>query len=291
MNLGVTGATGLIGRSIVHHALRRGHEVVAFSRNPGRSIPGCTMRNFALDVPPDIHGCEAIIHLAGEPIIGLWTPAKKRRIVRSREIGTRRVVEAINAQREPPEVFVCGSAIGIYAAGGEIELTEEAPHGDGFLAATVATWEAAALCAQRTRVVMLRTAVVLAKEGGALASLLPLFRIGLGAQVADGRQWMSWIHIDDEARLALFAVENLEVNGPLNASAPWPVRNADFTVALAQVLRRPAFLRLPRFVLRALGDLSGEFLDSKRVVPAAAAEHGFPFHFAHLDGALKDLLG
>lgn len=291
MNLGITGATGLIGRHIVRHALRRGHEVVAFSRSPEHAISGCAMRSFSLHTPPDIQGCEAIIHLAGEPIVGLWTAAKKRRILESRQIGTRRVVEAINAQREPPEVFVCGSAIGIYAAGDDRELTEDAPRGDGFLAATVAAWEREALLAERTRVVLLRTAVVLAKESGALRFLLPLFRFGLGGEVGDGRQWMSWIHIEDEARLALFAVENMDLSGPLNASAPWPVRNAEFTLALAHRLRRPAVLRVPKFVLRGLGDVSHEFLDSKRVVPAVAAEHGFPFHFAHLDDALKDLLG
>jgi uncharacterized protein (TIGR01777 family) len=291
MNLGITGASGWIGKRIIDVALRRGHEVVAFTRRPDRAIPGCTMREFSLHRPPDITGCEAIIHLAGEPILGLWTPAKKRRIRESRVRGTRRIVEAIATTAEKPEVLVCGSAIGSYGEGGERELTEESPVGRGFLADVVTAWEAEALRAKGVRTVLLRTAVVLGRDGGALAMQAPLFRAGLGAQLGDGRQWLSWIHLEDEVRLALFAVENLDVSGPLNASAPWPVRNADFTKLLAQTVHRPAFLRIPAFALRLLGDFSSELLQSKRVLPAAALEHGFGFRFPELGPALKELLG
>ena len=291
MNLGVTGATGFIGRAIIDHALRRGHEVVAFTRHPERAVPGCTMRAFAAERAPDLSGCDAIIHLAGEPILGLWTPAKKRRIVESRVQGTRRIVEAINASAAKPEVLVCGSAIGFYGDGGEHELTEQASAGTGFLAETVQAWEAEALKVADVRVVLLRTAIVLGKEGGALAAMAPLFRAALGGRLGDGQQWMSWIHLEDEARLALFAVENLDVRGPLNAAAPWPVRNADFTQTLARTLHRPAFLHVPAFAFRALGELSRELLDSKRMLPAAALEHGFGFRFSEIEPALKDLLG
>ena len=290
MNLGITGASGFIGKTIIDLALRRGHEVLAFSRHPERTIPGCTMRAFALDRPPDVSGCDAIIHLASEPILGLWTPAKKRRIIESRVQGTRRIVEAINASAAKPEVFVCGSAIGFYGTGGERELTEQAPAGTGFLAETVRAWEAEALKADGVRTVLLRTALVLGKGGGALAVMAPLFRAALGGQLGDGQQWMSWIHLEDEARLALFAVENLDVRGPLNAAAPWPVRNADFTQTLARTLHRPAFLHVPAAALRLLGELSRELLDSKRVLPAAALEHGYGFRFSELEPALKDLL-
>jgi uncharacterized protein (TIGR01777 family) len=293
MHIGLTGASGFLGSKIIDLALRRGHEIIAFTRHPEQGIPGCTMRKFSLEESPDISGCEALIHLAGESVASLWTPAKKRRIVDSRVRGTRRIVEAIAAAEQKPEVLVSGSAIGFYGSRGEEELTEKLPPGTGFLADTVQAWEAEAQRASGdTRVVLLRTALVMGRKAGALPVMATPFRFGLGAQMGDGRQWMSWIHIEDIARLALFAVENLDIRGPLNGAAPWPVRNADFTRLLARTLRRPAFLRVPAFVLRTLlGDLSNEMLDSKRVLPAAACEHGFGFQFSELEPALKDSLG
>jgi uncharacterized protein (TIGR01777 family) len=291
MIIGLTGATGFIGRRIIDLALQRGHEVVAFTRDPRRILPGREMRKFSLEAPPDLRGCEAVIHLAGESVFGLWTTAKKRRIRGSRVLGTRRVVDAIVALHEPPEVLVCGSAIGFYGDAGDAELTEASPAGATFLAETCQAWEGAAFKATRCRVVLLRTGIVLGSKGGALRAMTPVFRAGLGGPVGSGEQWMSWIHLDDEARLALFAVENLDVRGPLNATAPWPARNADFTRTLARMLRRPAFCRVPAFALRLLGDFSHELLDSKRVVPAAATEHGFGFQFPELEPALKNLLG
>ena len=291
MLLGITGASGFIGRRVIDIALGRGHEVVAFTRSPERTIPGCEMRAFSLDVPPDLRGCDAVIHLAGETVVGLWTTAKKRRISESRVLGTRRIVEAIGKMESPPEVLVCGSAVGFYPDSGDLELTEISGGGDGFLAETVRAWEAEALKAERTRVVRLRTGIVLGKGGGALQVMTPVFRMGLGGQIADGRQWMPWIHLEDEARLILFAVENLDIRGAVNATAPWPARNADFTRTLAKTVRRPALFRVPAFALRWLGDFSHELLDSKRVLPAVATDHGFGFQFPELEPALKNLLG
>jgi hypothetical protein len=291
VNIGLTGATGFIGRRIVDLALRRGHEIIAFSRTPERAVPGCTMRRFSFDAPPDLEGCEALIHLAGEPVAGVWTPKKKRRIRESRLVGTRRVVEAINASAHPPEVFLCASGTGLYADGGEAELREDAPSRSGFLPDLVREWEMEASRAQNTRIAFLRTSMVLGRKGGALTALAPLFRLGLGGPLGNGRQWMPWIHVEDEAMLALFALENLDIRGPINACAPWPVRNADFTKALSKILRRPAFFRVPAFALRMIGDFSHELLDSKRAVPAVATEHGFPFRFPELGEALKDLFG
>lgn len=292
MHIGLTGATGFIGGKIIDLALRRGHEIVAFTRDLRRTIPGCEMRAFSLERPPDIAGCEAFIHLAGESAMGLWTAAKKRRIAESRILGTRRVVEAINAAREKPEVLLCGSAIGFYGDRGEEELTETSPGGSGFLADTTQAWEAEAQRAEGVRLVLLRTSLVLGKGGGALAPMTPIFKLGLGGPLGDGRQWMSWIHLHDLAQLALFAIENLDLRGPLNGSAPWPARNADFTRTLAATLHRPAFLRVPAFALRvALGDFARELLDSKRVLPAAALDHGFGFRFPELAPALQNLLG
>jgi uncharacterized protein (TIGR01777 family) len=287
----VTGATGFIGHHLIDFALRRGHEIIAFSRDPSARIPGCEMRWFSLDELPDVRGCDAIVHLAGESIAGLWTPSKKRRIRESRILGTRRIVEAIARCVTPPEVLVSSSGVSIYADGGDAELAEDAPTTDSeFLARVVKEWEHEAEPASlRCRLVFLRTSAVLGKGGGMLSLLAPLFRVGLGAQLGDGRQWMPWIHIVDEARLALFAVENMDVSGPLNACAPQPVRNGEFTKTLASVLRRPSFLRLPARLLHLAGDIAGELLPSKRVVPAAAIAEQFGFHFPELRPALDDL--
>jgi uncharacterized protein (TIGR01777 family) len=291
MNIGLTGASGLIGRKILDLALRRGHEIIAFTRSPQHAIPGCTMRPFSLEEPPDITGCEAIIHLAGETVAGLWTAAKKRRIVESRVQGTRRIAEAINAAPAKPEVLVSGSAVGFYGDCGEEELTETADAGAGFLADTVRAWEAEAAKVQGVRVAMVRTAMVLGAGGGALPLMRIPFRLGLGGRLGSGRQWVPWIHLDDIAQLFLFAVENLDVHGPINGTAPWPVRNEEFTHLLAKAVHRPAFIPVPAFVLKAaLRGFSAELLDSKRVLPAAAAEHGFGFRFPELEEALKNLL-
>lgn len=291
MIIGLTGASGFIGRAFIDAAHRRGHEIVAFSRSTKHSLPGCEMRAFTLDAPPDVRGCEAIVHLAGEPVAGLWTAEKKRRIRESRVLGTRRMVEAIAAADPKPEVFVSGSAVGYYGDSGDKELDEASPPGSGFLSEVVKAWEAEASRAEGVRTVLLRTAVVLGAKSGALKTMLPAFRLGLGGPLGNGQQWMPWIHIDDMAALALFAVEDLSIHGPLNASSPWPVRNSEFTATLAKVLHRPAFLRVPSFLLRALlGGFATEVLDSRRVVPSIATAHQFPFTYPELNPALGDLL-
>jgi len=292
MHIGVTGATGFVGMKLIDVALRRGHEIVAFTRQPGRTIPGCEMRRFSLDAAPNIDGCEALAHLAGETVAGIWTSKKKRDIVESRVLGTRRLVEAIRAARVKPEVLVSGSAVGFYGDRGEEELTESSAPGGGFLAETVKAWEAEARRAPEVRLVLLRTAMVLGRKGGALAAMEPVFKMGLGGLLGNGRQWMPWIHLEDLASLILFAIENMDISGALNASAPWPARNAEFTKSLAGALRRPAFFRVPAWALKAaLGGFSAELLESKRVMPAVATEHGFGFRFSELAPALADLCG
>jgi uncharacterized protein (TIGR01777 family) len=293
MQLALTGATGFVGRHVIRLAVRRGYEVVAFTRDPSRPVHDCIeTRRFAMDEPPNLAGCSAVIHLAGENVAGLWTRGKMQRIRDSRILGTRRIVEAIRASSHPPDVLVSASAIGFYGDSGGAELTEDSPHGTGFLAETCRAWEAEALAAEAVcRVVRTRIGLVLGKGGGALRLMLPLFRLGLGARLAAGSQWLSWIHVEDLASLLLFGVENLDVRGPLNATAPWPVRNAEFTAALARSLHRPAFLRVPAFVLRMLlREFSHELLDSKRVLPAAATGEGFGFQFPQLAPALADIV-
>ncbi len=291
MQIAITGATGFIGQHLIRAAVLRGHEVVAFTRDPSRAVDECIeTRRFTLAEPPDLSGCEAVVHLAGENILGLWTRTKMQRIRESRILGTQRIVEAIAALAKPPEVLVCASAIGYYGHGSEEQLTELSPPGTGFLAATCVDWEKAAQLAEpRCRVVRTRIGLVIGRDGGALPLLRRLFRICLGAQLAHGQQWMSWIHVLDLTRLLLFAVENLDISGPLNATAPWPVRNADFTRTLARSLHRPAFLRIPPFALRMiLRGFAVELLESKRVLPAAAIEHGFGFRHPEIGEALMD---
>ena len=293
MQLALTGATGFVGRHVIRLAVRRGYEVVAFTRDPSHPVHDCIVtRKFSTDAPPDLSGCEAVIHLAGENVAGLWTRGKMRRIRDSRILGTRRIAEAIRASSHPPDVLVSASATGFYGDSGDAEITEDSPCGTDFLAETCREWEREALAAEPIcRTVCARTGVVLGKGGGALRMMLPLFRLGLGARLGSGRQWLPWIHAEDLASLLIFAVENLDVRRALNATAPWPVRNSEFTSALARSLHRPAFLAVPAFVLRLLlREFSRELLGSKRVLPAAAAAHGFGYRFPELAPALADIV-
>ena len=292
MKIGITGVTGLIGRHIAALARSRGHEVIRFARHPEQA--GAGLRPFSIDQAPDVTGCDAIVNLAGESVVGLWTPAKRRAIRESRVLGTQRIVEAIQQAEKPPRILVSASATGFYGNTGDTPTDETCPPGTGFLAQVCKEWEAEALKAAQsgTRVVLLRTGMVLAKDAGALPAMLPVFRLGLGGNLGTGRQWVSWIHIQDEAALALAAVENTAIQGPLNATAPNPVRNADFTRSLAGKLNRPAFFKVPAFALRAAaGGFSAELLESRRVIPVAATKAGFAFRFPVLEGALADLLG
>ena len=270
-------------------ARERGHEVIGFSRNR----KGEGFRKFSMNEAPDLTGCDAVVNLAGASVVGFWTEAKRRAIRESRVLATRRVVEGINKMRVPPRMLVNGSATGIYGDTGDQVADEEGQHGSEFLAEVCEAWESEAARAREAgvRVVCLRTGVVLSPEGGALAAMLPVFKLGLGGKLGNGRQWMSWIHLEDEAALILAALEGEAFDGAVNATAPNPVRNADFTRALARALGRPAFLWVPAFVLRAaLGGFSAEVLESRRIVPAAAGKAGFVFKFPELGEALKDLV-
>jgi uncharacterized protein (TIGR01777 family) len=295
MKIGITGVTGLIGRRVAALARERGHEVIGFTRNPERRGP--EWRRFSTEEMPDVTGCDAILNLVGESVIGLWSRGKRRAIRDSRVQATRRIVEAIRAVsgvgKKPPRVLVNASGIGIYGEMGDQVTDEGARRGNGFLAEVCEAWEGEALRARETgtRVALLRTGMVLGREGGALAAMLPVFRLGLGGKLGNGRQWVSWIHIEDEAALALAALEDETIDGPVNGTAPNPVRNVDFTRALAGRLGRPAFFAVPGFALRAAaGGFAAELLESRRIVPAAAAKAGFAFRFPEIEGALDDLL-
>jgi uncharacterized protein (TIGR01777 family) len=292
MKIGITGITGLIGRRVASLARERGHEVIGFSRHPEKEGPG--WRRLSMIEVPDVSGCDAILNLSGESVIGLWTPGKQRMIRYSRVLVTRKIVTAIQATPEPPRVLVSGSAIGFYGNRRDAVTDEHGRQGMGFLPDVCEAWEREALRAEATgtRVVLLRTGIVLSREGGALAAMLPIFRLGLGGKLGNGRQWVSWIHIEDEAALTLATLENEAIRGPVNATAPNPVRNRDFTRALAHALGRPAFFTVPAPLLRlAAGGFASELLESRRIIPAAAAQAGFAFRYPMIGEALEDLLG
>lgn len=297
MTVVITGATGFIGRRLMKVLLDGGHSVRALSRRAGANMRA-EVRLFAWDpmkeAPPReaLQGADAVVHLAGEPVAQRWTAEAKARIRESRVAGTRRLVEALAALAERPAVFVCASAIGIYGSRGNERLTESSPPGSGFLAEVVKDWEreADAAASLGMRVVKPRIGVVLAAHGGALARMLPPFRLGLGGTLGWGDQWMSWIHLDDLAALIAFALQ-APVSGVCNAVAPNPVSNAVFTRTLAAVLRRPAIFPVPPFALRlAFGEMAQVLLDSQRVFPEAARAAGFGFSYPELRPALSNIL-
>jgi uncharacterized protein (TIGR01777 family) len=270
-------------------------------RQPGSAgnLPAGTERvqwDATREPPPasTLAGVDAIVHLAGESVARRWTAERKRRIRESRVTGTRHLVDAVEARRERPRVMVAASAIGIYGERGEETITEESEPGTGFLPEVCVAWEAEARRAETLgmRVVRLRIGVVLGADGGALAAMLPLFKLGLGGPVGSGRQWMSWIHRDDVVGLVLDALERAVAAGAVNATAPEPVRNKDFARALGAALRRPALLPAPAFALRlAFGEMAEVLLGGQRVLPARAQTIGYTFRFPSLAAALGRIVG
>jgi len=295
MVIGITGAKGFIGRHVMRAAVAAGHEVVAFSRGAGIFLPDARqVREWRTGSVPDLGGCEAVIHLAGEPVLGRWTPEKRAAIRDSRVVGTRRLVAGMEACRPRPGVLVCASAIGIYGDRGDEELSESAAAGTGFLAEVTGAWEAEAAAARGlgVRVVSGRIGVVLGPDGGAWPLLRRVFGLGVGGRLGSGRQWMSWVHVRDVAGLLVAAATDSRYEGPVNVVSPGPVTNAEFTRSVARALRRPAIFPVPAVALRAvLRDQAGMFLDSQRVVPRAAESLGYGFAFPELEGALRDLVG
>jgi len=288
--IAITGASGLIGTALVGHLKSEGHTVQRFVRRPVVASDEIQWdpKTGYVDIEA-LRGVDAIIHLAG---VGVgdkrWTKKYKAEILNSRLLGTTAIANAVNEVK--PQVFISASAIGWYGESGNRAVIESDRAGDDFLAAVCREWEGAADLVTGTRVVKIRTGLVLDPTGGALGRMLPLFRVGLGGKLGNGKQWWSWITLHDQIRAITFLLEN-NISGPVNLTSPNPVTNQEFTSALAQAMHRPALFPAPAIALKiALGGFSSEILGSKKVIPHALSEAGFTWDYPHITSALTALV-
>jgi uncharacterized protein len=297
LHIAVTGGSGLIGTALIQQLRRGRHRITQLvRRRAGLGEVSWDPASGRLD-PVALEGVDAVVHLAGENVGVRWTAARKRRIRESRVSGTRLLSQTIARLRRPPRVLISASAVGIYGDRGDETLTERSTLGDprsDFLASVSQEWEAAAdsALAAGIRVTHPRFGVVLSPDGGALRKMLLPFRLGLGGRVGSGTQWLSWISIDDAVGAIHHALETESLRGPLNATAPNPVTNRDFTRTLGRVLRRPTPFTVPAAALRlALGEMADEtLLASARALPAKLLQSGYPFRHPDLEGALRHVL-
>ena len=299
MRVTVTGATGRIGTRLVGALRRRGDEVTVLSRNADRA--GATLGVDAVAWQPEqepapasaLAGRDGVLHLAGEDIAQRWTADVKRRLRSSRELGTRHLIAGLRAADPRPGVLVSASGVDYYGPHGPERVTEETPAGSGFLAELCAVWEREAAAAEElgVRVARLRAGVVLMRDGGALAKMLPFFRLGIGGPVAGGRQYLPWIHVDDIVGLYLAALDEPAWTGAVNATAPEPPTNKEFSRALGRALRRPALAPVPGFAVRLLyGEMADIVVAGRRAVPERAQALGFTYAHPELDEALRSAL-
>jgi len=299
----IAGGTGFLGRPLTARLVSDGHDVVVLTRNAGTRAaartavwsPGDDLHN-AGAWPGEIDGADAVINLAGESIAGRrWSPAHKQHVLDSRVRATRSLVSAIDQAARPPAVLISGSAVGYYGPLGDELVVETTPAGSDFLAQVCKQWEAEAndAASPRTRVVCIRTGLVLERDGGALAQMLPPFKFGVGGPVGSGRQYWPWIHRADWIDLVRWAVHTEAASGPLNATAPNPVRNVEFARSLGWALRRPSFMPAPAFALRLLlGEMADALLlAGQRAIPATAETLGFSFKYAKIDDAFGAIFG
>lgn len=298
MHILITGGTGLIGRQLCKALLAEGHELTVLSRYPD-TVPakcGASVRAMAgLDEWQPGQTFDAIINLAGEPIVDArWTARRKQVLWDSRVSLTEHLVRRMSAARHKPGVLLSGSAVGYYGNRGDAALDEAAPAGEDFSARLCKAWEEAARGAEMAgvRVCRLRTGLVLSRHGGLLGRMLLPFKLGLGARMGDGKQWMSWIHIDDYVAMLLGLLNDIQARGPYNMTSPRPVANAQFTAALATALHRPAPFVVPAMFLRlGMGERACLLLEGQKVLPKKMETAGFRFAFINLADALRDLLG
>lgn len=301
MRVLVTGASGLIGSALCDALFARGDDVVGLTRDPGRARianPRVTWHKWEPTLerpdPAAFGGVEAVVNLVGEPIDQRWTEEAKKKIMETRRTGTHNLVGAISALEQPPKVLVSGSAVGYYGDRGDVEVTEDDGPGNSFDAEVTQVWEAAAheLDGGDVRLVVVRTGQVLSTKGGMLPQLLTPFKFGVGGPLAGGKQYLSWIHIEDEIGILLWALDDENVSGTVNATAPHPATNKEFSKALGRALNRPAIAPVPGFVLDLkFGSEFGRVLrGGQRVMPQRALELGYEFKHPDLDEALKDLV-
>jgi len=290
----ISGASGLIGSALIAALEKRGDQVHRLVRREPRNQQEIRWDPMQPPPPQLVSGFDAVIHLSGESVAGRWTESKKRRIRDSRVISTRNLANAMAIAEKKPRTFLCASAIGYYGNRGDEVLTEESASGRGFLAEVSRGWEEATQPAVQAgiRVVNVRIGVVLSREGGALKQMLLPFRLGLGGRIGDGRQWFSWIHIEDLVAAVLHVMAHSELNGAVNMVSPNPVTHTDFTKSLANAVRRPAIFPVPAFALRlAFGEFAEEgLLASARVVPRKLIENTFMFRYPELASALQEIL-
>jgi uncharacterized protein len=301
MKVLVTGGTGFVGRTLVRKLVEKNHEVVLLSRNPEAAKQALPLPiqffpwNAEVSVPPKeaFQGVEGIIHLAGESIAaGRWTEKQKKKILDSRTLSTRNLLKGAVDSGCKPKVLVMASAIGIYGDRGDQSLSETSPQGIGFLADVCRAWERESNYPglESVRKVNLRIGIVLGKDGGALQKLLPIFKLGGGGPVGNGKQWMSWIHRSDLVEMILYSLTHDNVQGAVNAVAPSPSTNAEFSKALGKALKRPAFLPAPAIALKlAMGEMSELVLASQKVEAKKISDSGFVFQYPKIQEALNDI--
>ena len=286
----------MIGTALTALLSERGHEVVAFSRNLRSSLAGVIeVRQFLPEEgeAADVSGLDALVHLAGEPVLGYWTAGKKKEIRSSRVEGTKGLVRAMKKEENPPQVFVSASGTGYYGDRGDEILTEGSDSGSGFLAEVSQEWESAAMEAEQfgIRVVRGRIGMVLGRNGGAASLLRLLFRMCLGGRLGSGKQWMPWVHVDDAAEMFLYVIEHKNLRGAVNFCAPNSISNRDFTKVIARQVKRPAIAWAPAPVLKLLlGGMSQMLLFSERVDPVVLKTEGFTWQYEELQDAVEDAM-
>ena len=296
MKVAISGASGLIGTALRSSLTSDGHEVIPLTRRASSS----PLETITWDLDQGrfdasaLEGVDAVVHLAGEPVAKRWNQERKNAIRQSRVRGTKLLVEGLKSLKNPPKLLVSSSAVGFYGDGGDTELDESAPPGEGFLSDVCHEWEKSTMEALGLgiRAVCMRTGIVLSTQGGALGQMLLPFKLGLGGPLGNGKQWMPWIHIDDIVGAFRYVMANDDLVGAVNGTSPNPATNADFTKALGRALHRPAVLPVPTFGLKLLfGEMAQILVEGQRALPKKLLFTGYEFKYPDLSGALEDVIG